>query len=134
MSLNDIRSPVQKGEKSKILFAACSLIAGILLDTGIMTVFFLSCFSLGFLYVDLRGILYLLVFIGATAIIYRNPKQTAISLGRYDQESPEPPEHHLSDSGDCRRLHRDASSSGYQYGVYPHQPVQVSDDGRDEAV
>ena len=52
----------------------------ILLDTGIMTVFFLSCFSLGFLYVDLRGILYLLVFIGAAAIIYRNPKQTAISL------------------------------------------------------
>ena len=51
-----------------------------LLDTGIMTVFFLSCFSLGFLYVDLRGILYLLVFIGAAAIIYRNPKQTAISL------------------------------------------------------
>lgn len=195
MSLNDIRSPVQKGEKAKILFAACSLIAGILLgifskwldnialdngiwwhriierldlgnffsemavwllialaiavfsssalmaalnvfafftgmcaayhlysilfagfnplsyvviwyaialvspvlaalcwyakgkgiipillDTGIMTVFFLSCFSLGFLYVDLRGILYLLVFIGAAAIIYRNPKQTAISL------------------------------------------------------
>ena len=31
MSLNDIRSPVQKGEKAKILFAACSLIAGILL-------------------------------------------------------------------------------------------------------
>ena len=137
MSLNDIRSPVQKGEKAKILFAACSLIAGILLgifskrldnialdnsiwfagfnplsymviwyaialvspvlaalcwyakgkgiipillDTGIMTVFFLSCFSLGFLYVDLRRILYLLVFIGAAAIIYRNPKQTAISL------------------------------------------------------
>lgn len=80
MSLNDIRSPVQKGEKAKILFAACSLIAGILFDTGIMTVFFLSCFSLGFLYVDLRGILYLLVFIGAAAIIYRNPKQTAISL------------------------------------------------------
>ena len=31
MSLNDIRSPVQKGEKAKILSAACSLIAGILL-------------------------------------------------------------------------------------------------------
>ena len=31
LSLNDIRSPVQKGEKAKILFAACSLIAGILL-------------------------------------------------------------------------------------------------------
>lgn len=70
---------------SPVLAALCWYAKGkgiipILLDTGIMTVFFLSCFSLGFLYVDLRGILYLLVFIGAAAIIYRNPKQTAISL------------------------------------------------------
>ena len=70
---------------SPVLAALCWYAKGkgiipILLDTGIMTVFFLSCFSLGFLYVDFRGILYLLVFIGAAAIIYRNPKQTAISL------------------------------------------------------
>ena len=70
---------------SPVLAALCWYAKGkgiipILLDTGIMTVFFLSCFSLGFLYVDLLRILYLLVFIGAPAIIYRNPKQTAISL------------------------------------------------------
>lgn len=52
----------------------------ILLDTGIMAVFTLSCFSLGFFYVDLRGILYLMNFIGAAVILYRNPKQTAISI------------------------------------------------------
>ena len=195
MSLNDIRSPVQKGEKAKILFAACSLIAGILLgifskwldnialdnsiwwhriierldlgnffsemavwllialaiavfsssvlmaalnvfvffagmcasyhlcsilfagfdpssymviwyvitlispalavlcwyakgkgmipillDTGIMAFFTLASFSIGFIYIDFRGILYLLVYIGAVVILYRNPKQTAISL------------------------------------------------------
>ena len=70
---------------SPVLAALCWYAKGkgiipILLDTGIMTVFFLSCFSLGFLYVDLWGILYLLFFIGAAATIYRNPKQTAISL------------------------------------------------------
>lgn len=52
----------------------------VFLDIGIMAVFTLSCFSLGFFYVDLRGILYLLVFIGAAAILYRNSKQTAISI------------------------------------------------------
>ena len=55
-------------------------IVPILLDIGIMAVFTLACFSLGFFYVDLRGFLYLLIFIGAAAILYRNPKQTAISL------------------------------------------------------
>ena len=70
---------------SPVLAALCWYAKGkgtipIFLDIGIMAVFTLSCFSLGFLYVDLRGILYLLVFIGAAAIIYRNPKQTAISL------------------------------------------------------
>lgn len=52
----------------------------ILLDTGIMAFFTLACFSIGFLYIDFRGILYLIVYIGAAAILYRNPKQTAISL------------------------------------------------------
>ena len=70
---------------SPVLAAFCWYAKGkeiipILLDTGIMAAFFLSCFSLGFLYVDLRGILYLLIFIGAAAILYRDPKQTAISL------------------------------------------------------
>ena len=52
----------------------------ILLDIGIMSVFTLSCFAIGFIYVDLKGILYLLVFIGAVAVLYRSPKQTAISV------------------------------------------------------
>ena len=70
---------------SPVLAALCWYAKGkgtipIFLDIGIMAVFTLSCFSLGFFYVDLRGILYLLVFIGATAILYRNPKQTAISI------------------------------------------------------
>ena len=70
---------------SLVLAALCWYAKGkgtipIFLDIGIMAVFTLSCFSLGFFYVDLRGILYLLVFIGATAILYRNPKQTAISI------------------------------------------------------
>ena len=70
---------------SPVLAALCWYAKGkgtipIFLDIGIMAVFTISCFSLGFFYVDLRGILYLLVFIGATAILYRNPKQTAISI------------------------------------------------------
>ena len=70
---------------SPVLAALCWYVKGkgtipIFLDIGIMAVFTLSCFSLGFFYVDLRGILYLLVFIGAAAILYRNPKQTAISI------------------------------------------------------
>ena len=70
---------------SPVLAALCWYAKGkgtipIFLDIGIMAVFTLSCFSLGFFYVDLRGVLYLLVFIGATAILYRNPKQTAISI------------------------------------------------------
>ena len=52
----------------------------ILLDTGIMAIFTLASFSIGFIYIDFRGILYLLVYIGAAVILYRNPKQTAISL------------------------------------------------------
>lgn len=52
----------------------------ILLDTGIMAFFTLASFSIGFIYIDFRGILYLLVYIGAVVILYRNPKQTAISL------------------------------------------------------
>ena len=52
----------------------------LLIDTGIMAVFTLACFSIGIIYIDFRGILYLLVYIAAVAILYRNPKQTAISL------------------------------------------------------
>ena len=52
----------------------------LLLDTGILAVFALSCFSIGYVYVSFRGILYLLVFLGAAAVLYREPKQILISL------------------------------------------------------
>ena len=54
--------------------------AAILLDAGIMAVFFLSCFSIGLFYISLRGLLYLLVFAGAAAVLYRTPKQLSITL------------------------------------------------------
>jgi hypothetical protein len=50
------------------------------IDVCIIAVFFLSCFSIGFIYMGFRGILYSAVFIGAAVILYNNPKQTAISL------------------------------------------------------
>lgn len=52
----------------------------LLLDAGIFAVFTLACFSLGWLYFDWKGILYLLVFAGAAAALYRTPKQLMISL------------------------------------------------------
>lgn len=52
----------------------------ILLDIGIIAVFALSCFATGFFYMDLKGILYLPVFCGALASLYRNGRQFWISL------------------------------------------------------
>ncbi len=50
------------------------------LNAGIFAVFWLACFSIGFVYVGFRGILYLLVFLGAAAALYRKPKRTLIAL------------------------------------------------------
>ena len=52
----------------------------ILLDIGILAVFFLACFAIGLFYIDLKGILYLLVFFGALAVLYRDLRQILISL------------------------------------------------------
>ena len=52
----------------------------VLLDVGIIAVFMLACFGVGFVYITFRGILYLLVFVGAIAALYRSPKQLLISL------------------------------------------------------
>ena len=52
----------------------------IALDIGIVAVFMLSCFGLGFLYITFKGVLYLLVFLSAVAALYRRPKQLAIVL------------------------------------------------------
>ena len=52
----------------------------LILNIGIIAVFTLACFGMGFFYVDCRGILYLLVFAGAAAALYQNPKQLLLSL------------------------------------------------------
>ena len=52
----------------------------VVLDILIIAVFSLYCFSIGLFYFSLRGILYLFVFFGAIAVLYRNPKQILISL------------------------------------------------------
>ena len=54
--------------------------AALLLDIGVISVMALSCFSLGWLYVGFRGALYVLVFAGAAAALYRSPKQALIAL------------------------------------------------------
>jgi hypothetical protein len=54
--------------------------AALVLDVGILACFWVACFAIGFLYVDCRGILYLLTFIGAAAALYRSPKQLALTL------------------------------------------------------
>jgi hypothetical protein len=70
---------------SPILAAACWYAGGegpvsLALDTGIVAVFFLSCFGIGFIYFTFKGILYLLVFFWALALIYKNKKQMLIAL------------------------------------------------------
>ena len=52
----------------------------VILDIAIIAVFSLSCFSIGWIYFSLRGALYLFVFAGAVAVLYKNPKQLLISL------------------------------------------------------
>ncbi len=52
----------------------------ILLDIGIFAVFSLACFSMGVFYVDLKGVLYVLTFVGAAVALYRSPKHLLISL------------------------------------------------------
>ncbi len=70
---------------SPLLAAVCWYAKGkhavsIVLDCLIFAVFVLSCFSVGWLYVTPRGGLYVFVFLGAAAVLYRSPKQTLISL------------------------------------------------------
>lgn len=70
---------------SPILAVLCWYAGGkgrisLVLDTGIVAVFFLACFSIGFLYFHFRGILYLLVFVWALALIYKSKKQMMIAL------------------------------------------------------
>lgn len=68
------------------LFAVLCWYAGgtgtvsLLLDVGILAVFWLSCFAIGVFYVDWKGILSALVFAGAAAALYRSPKQLLLSV------------------------------------------------------
>lgn len=55
-------------------------IAAWILDVGIFAVFTTACFAVGFIYVDSRGLLYLLTFACAVIVLYRNPKQITLTV------------------------------------------------------
>ena len=52
----------------------------VVLSIGITAICFLSCFAVGYFYVDGKGVLYVLAFIGAVAALYRDPKRLAVTL------------------------------------------------------
>ena len=61
-------------------YAKGSGIMPLILDIAITSVFVLSCFSIGILYVDVKGILYVLLFIGAVVVLYRSPKELPVTV------------------------------------------------------
>ncbi len=54
--------------------------AAFVLTAGILAVFIKACFAIGFLYMDIRGILYLLVFAAAAASLFQSPRQILSAL------------------------------------------------------
>ena len=52
----------------------------VIIDTAIIAVMALYCFSIGWIYFSIRGVLYLLVFAAAAAVLYRDRWQFLISL------------------------------------------------------
>lgn len=52
----------------------------VVLDIMIMAVLFLACFSIGWFYISVRGILYVLVFAVSVIILYTSPKQIIAAL------------------------------------------------------
>ena len=70
---------------SPLLAALCWYAKGrgpvaVILDVVIIAVFALSCFSMGYLYFDLKSVLHLLVFGAAVACLYSGAKQLLIAL------------------------------------------------------
>ncbi len=70
---------------SPLLAAMCWYAAGtgtaaLVLDMCIMAVMTLACFSVGMVYINFRGALYLLVWAASAALLYREPKQLAACI------------------------------------------------------
>ncbi len=61
-------------------YAKTEGVLSLTLSAGILGVFLLSCFAIGWIYVDFRGVLYGIVFLAAVCLMYKNPKQLLISL------------------------------------------------------
>ena len=55
-------------------------VPSLVIDTLILWVMAACCFGIGFWYFDFRSIVDTLLFVGAAAILYVSPKNTAISL------------------------------------------------------
>lgn len=59
-------------------------IVPIVLGMGIMAIITLSCFSIGLFYVDIKGILYILIYVASAVVLHRDPKQlVAILIGGF---------------------------------------------------
>ena len=52
----------------------------LLLDTGILAVLAVSCFSMGYFYISMKGGLYLLTFVSAAAVLHRPLRQMVPEL------------------------------------------------------
>ena len=61
-------------------YAKGKSILSIIIDTCIILVMLVSCFSIGMWYFDIKGILYTITFIGTIIVIYKDIKNITISF------------------------------------------------------